>query len=319
MKGKLEEISVSDLIQQLCLEKRTARLILQHQKNLAEIYFKDGNLVHAKMDKQVGEAVIHQVLQWREGIFETQDDKQPPSITITRFWLNLLLEDTFPAATTPVSIATESIPQLSKDNKSGFTPELFLQEISTQLNGYLGSAIVNFKGAILAQHAVRKLYLEEALPYILQFIKILPAITEKSGLGAVEEDLFTTESAYCLLRYLPNNQAFLLVFTDRSARSVGNLLFFSRTIADQIPPFSLETLSAKVTDETKVRCIYQANCPVYQRKIKISDNSYTQIKNQYCLGEFRSCAAFELIQEINGAGLPINMYLSEIQALVRSQ
>jgi len=96
MKGNLEEISVSNLIQQLCLDKRTVRLVLQHQKYQAEIYFKDGNLVHARMDKLVGEEVIHQVLQWREGIFETQIDKQPPSITITRFWFDILLEDTFP-------------------------------------------------------------------------------------------------------------------------------------------------------------------------------------------------------------------------------
>jgi len=193
-----------------------------------------------------------------------------------------------------------------------------LQEISSQLNGYLGSAIVNFNGAILGQHAVRKLPIEELLPHILQFIKILPAITEKNGLGVVEEDIFTAESAYCLLRYLPIHQAFLLVFTDRSARSVGNLLFFSRTIADQIPAFSLETLPTKATDETKVECIYQANCPVYQRKINIKDNFYAQIKNRYCLGEFRSCEAFELIKEIYGSGLKIDMYLREFQALVGS-
>ncbi|MGB9669524.1 MAG: hypothetical protein ACPL0B_03965, partial [Anaerolineales bacterium] len=205
-----------------------------------------------------------------------------------------------------------------KDNQTWSSPELFLQEISTQLNGYLGSAIVDKKGNILAQHAIKKIYLEEALPYILQIIKILPVIIEKSALGQFEEDLFTTESAYCLLRSLPNQQAYLLVFTDRSTRGVGSLLFFSRTIAEQIPTFTAELLSPPTLPQNNVHCLYQTTCPVYQRKIKVTDEIYYQIKNQYCLAEFRACAVFELIQDISRSGLPINMYLSEIQSLVRS-
>lgn len=318
MKGKLDEFSVRDLIQQYCLEKRTARLILQHQKNIAEIYIQDGNIVHAKMEKQAGEVVLHQVLQWQDGNFETQDGKQPPAITINRFWLNLLLEDHIPTPPSTPSSIPDQPPSSAKDNQPGYNPELFLQEIGTQLNGYLGSAIVNQKGIILAQHAIRKLHFEEALPYILQFIKILPVIIEKSVLGQFEEDLFTTDSAYCLVRYLPNHQTFLLVCTDRSARGVGSLLFFSRTIAEQIPAFSTETISPPPAAQNNVRCIFQTTCPVYQRKIKISDGIYQQIKSKYCLTEFRACAVFELIQDINRSGLPINMYLSEIQALVRS-
>jgi hypothetical protein len=318
MKGKLDEFTVRDLIQQYCLEKRTARLILQHQKNVAEVYIKDGDIVHAKMDKQAGEMVIHQVLQWQNGNYETQDGKQPPAITIDRFWLNLLLEDQLPTTSSTPSTNPAQTPSPPKDKQAGFSPDLFLQEIGSQLNGYLGSAIVSQKGVIIAQHITRKLYLEEALPYILQLIKILPVIIEKSALGQFEEDLFTTDSAYCLVRALPNNQAFLLVFTDRSARGVGSLLFFSRTIAEQIPTINLATIAAPASSQSNVRCLYQTTCPVYQRKIKVTDERYQQIKNLYCLAEFRACAVFELIQEINRSGLPINMYYSEIQALVRS-
>ncbi len=314
MKGKLDEISATDLIQQHCLEKRTARLIIRNKKNLAEIYIKDGNLVHAQMDKQMGEGVIRQVLQWNEGVFETQEGKQPPAISITRFWLNLLLDENLPVETPRSSLGNDSIP-VEQRARLDNNPEGFLKGISTQLNGYLGSALISLKGSIIAVHEVRKLYLNEAMPYIMQLIKILPAISEKSGLGVIEEDLFTTESAYGLLRYLPNQEIFLLIITDRSARAVGNLLFFSRTIPDKI----VSIPSSSLTPVEVIECLYRTNCPVYQRKVHISDTLVAQVKNQYCQAQFRSCAVFDLIHDINEAGLPINMYLNEIQGLIQPQ
>ncbi|MGB9521251.1 MAG: DUF4388 domain-containing protein [Anaerolineales bacterium] len=312
MKGKLNEISPSDLIQQFCLEKRTARLMFQYQKNFAEVFIREGNLVHAQLGKQQGESVIRQILKWNDGTFETQEGKQSPNKSINQFWLNILLEENINDNVSASNLLTQNTLHTTEVAREEFTLELFLQEISVQLSGYLGSAVINQKGEILAHHEIRKLYINEALPYITQFVKILPAIIEKSELGQVEEDLFTTENAYCLIRFIPLQQVFLLIIADRSMRGVGNLLFFSRTIADKISELSSTALSPKKI----LTCFYQEFCPVYQRKVQLSDSHWGKIKEQYCQAEFKICPVFELLKDIRDAGLPINMYYREIQALV---
>jgi len=62
MKGNLRDIGLADLIQQNCLDHKTAKLTVKNNQMLAEIYFKDGQVVHAQMNNQVGEPVIYPLL-----------------------------------------------------------------------------------------------------------------------------------------------------------------------------------------------------------------------------------------------------------------
>jgi predicted regulator of Ras-like GTPase activity (Roadblock/LC7/MglB family) len=92
MQGNLLDMSVADLIQHICQSRRTARLTINHQEYEAELFFKDGTLVHARLGGLEGEGVVYQVLAWQEGRFNLEIGLESPLVTIKRGWSGLLLE-----------------------------------------------------------------------------------------------------------------------------------------------------------------------------------------------------------------------------------
>jgi len=92
IRGDLHDMSVSDLIQHYCQEGRTAELILEQGNQKAALYFKDGNIRHARLGHENGEEVVYRLLTWRHGEFVFENGIEPPSVTIHRAWSGLLLE-----------------------------------------------------------------------------------------------------------------------------------------------------------------------------------------------------------------------------------
>lgn len=92
MKGSLQELAVVDLIQHHCLDRNNVCVQLRNGRDRADLFFKNGNLVHATMADEEGEEVVYQVMHWEEGTFEDRADLEAPTISITRGWTGLLLE-----------------------------------------------------------------------------------------------------------------------------------------------------------------------------------------------------------------------------------
>ena len=92
MQGNLQEMAAADLIQHYCQSRKTMLLRIQHASHNADLYFHDGNLVHAIMDHEAGEEAIYRVLTWKEGKFNIKNNVKPPATTIERNWAGLLLE-----------------------------------------------------------------------------------------------------------------------------------------------------------------------------------------------------------------------------------
>ncbi|RME44594.1 MAG: DUF4388 domain-containing protein [Caldilineae bacterium] len=92
MQGNLRDMSVADLIQHTCQERRTARLTIARDGQKAVLYFQDGTLPHAELGSQIGEEVIYEILNWTEGEFLLETGLTPPQTTIQRSWSGLLLE-----------------------------------------------------------------------------------------------------------------------------------------------------------------------------------------------------------------------------------
>jgi len=92
MKGRLEDMAVADLIQHTCQDHKTARVQLKNGRERGELFFKNGNVVHASLDDQTGEQAVYKLMNWEAGTFELFDKVDPPEITITRNWTSLLLE-----------------------------------------------------------------------------------------------------------------------------------------------------------------------------------------------------------------------------------
>jgi len=92
IKGKLRDMTIADLIQHTCQDRKTARLKIQHHNQQATLYFMDGNVVHAALGDLAGEEVVYHILQWENGTFDLETGVKPPATTISHGWASLLME-----------------------------------------------------------------------------------------------------------------------------------------------------------------------------------------------------------------------------------
>jgi hypothetical protein len=92
MQGSLQDMTIADLIQHNCQDRKTAQLIIDHNGQQALLYFNEGAVQHAALGDLQGEEVIYRILDWREGNFVLEIDVTPPAVTISRSWSGLLLE-----------------------------------------------------------------------------------------------------------------------------------------------------------------------------------------------------------------------------------
>src|SRR6202140_4413005 len=70
IQGRLEEMSVTELMQSLEMGQKTCRLSLRHGQERAELYFTAGQCKHAQIGEAQGDAVVYQVINWGNGEFE---------------------------------------------------------------------------------------------------------------------------------------------------------------------------------------------------------------------------------------------------------
>lgn len=92
LQGNLQEMSLANLIRVNCQEMRSARLVLTRADQSGEIYFSDGQVVHATLGEQRGETAVYALLQWDDGTFVLERDVASPEKTISLPWDTLLLE-----------------------------------------------------------------------------------------------------------------------------------------------------------------------------------------------------------------------------------
>lgn len=92
LKGNLREMSLANLIQVNCQEMRSARLGLANGSEKGEVYFSDGQVVHAVEGAQAGAEALFHMLLWEDGPFTLETDVHAPETSIRTPWNDLLLE-----------------------------------------------------------------------------------------------------------------------------------------------------------------------------------------------------------------------------------
>lgn len=92
IQGDLKEMSLANLIQVNCQEMRSARLTLEHAGQRGEVYFSDGQVVHATLGNQTGVETVFAMLAWDGGTFILDRDVAAPAKSITMPWNELLLQ-----------------------------------------------------------------------------------------------------------------------------------------------------------------------------------------------------------------------------------
>jgi YesN/AraC family two-component response regulator len=92
IQGRLEEMSVTELMQSLEMGQKTCRLKLRRNGDQAELYFNAGQCKHAELGGAQGDSVAYQVIGWLDGEFEIEFGATSAKETTTLSTTGLLME-----------------------------------------------------------------------------------------------------------------------------------------------------------------------------------------------------------------------------------
>jgi CheY-like chemotaxis protein len=92
VRGTLAQMSVVDLLQTLDIGRKTCSLVLTHDGLRCEMLFHDGQLVHAALGAETGEAAVYKVVFWSEGSFQIDFEYRECPRTITHSTQSVLME-----------------------------------------------------------------------------------------------------------------------------------------------------------------------------------------------------------------------------------
>jgi FixJ family two-component response regulator len=92
LSGKLSVGEAADIIQFLCLGRRTAELRITSGEAAGSVIVDEGKLVHASWGDKVGEPAICEILAVNGGVFRTRARPSGPEPTIFRDWQHVLID-----------------------------------------------------------------------------------------------------------------------------------------------------------------------------------------------------------------------------------
>ena len=92
IQGRLEEMSILDLMQSLEMGQKSCQLTVRRGDETAELFFAAGQCADARLGATEGEDAVYQVVRWPEGSFEIDFNGSPSRSTISRSTTGLLME-----------------------------------------------------------------------------------------------------------------------------------------------------------------------------------------------------------------------------------
>jgi hypothetical protein len=92
IQGRLEEMSIMDLMQSLEMGQKSCQLTIRRGDEVGELFFASGQCKDARMGDLEGEAAVFQSVKWPDGQFEIDFNQTATRETITRTTTGLLME-----------------------------------------------------------------------------------------------------------------------------------------------------------------------------------------------------------------------------------
>lgn len=94
IQGRLEEMSMTDLLQSLEMGQKSCRLLVHKGNEQCELYFTNGQCRDAKMGNTQGDDAVYKVILWSDGDFEIDFNASNGSdrTTTTKTTTGLLME-----------------------------------------------------------------------------------------------------------------------------------------------------------------------------------------------------------------------------------
>lgn len=92
IQGRLEEMSIMDLMQSLEMGQKSCQLSIRHGEETGELFFASGQCKDARLGSLEGEAAVFQAVRWLDGQFEIDFNRTATRDTISRTTTGLLME-----------------------------------------------------------------------------------------------------------------------------------------------------------------------------------------------------------------------------------
>jgi len=92
IQGRLEEMSILDLMQSLEMGQKSCQLTIRRGEEACELFFSSGQCADARLGGIDGEEAVFQVVRWAAGDFEIDFNINPVRTTISRSTTGLLME-----------------------------------------------------------------------------------------------------------------------------------------------------------------------------------------------------------------------------------
>ena len=168
--GNLKDLKLPNLIQLNCMEKNKAKLSIESRNLKGEIYFDNGQILHAKANNEEGEKAVFALLQLKEGLFRVENGIDAEEQTVFNNWSNLLLDS--------LRVIDEE-----KDTEKGQIEDKLKTLLA--MKGISDAEILDKKGRIIASSVpVSK---REGYSYLLSFsYKEADFLAETLGMGALK-------------------------------------------------------------------------------------------------------------------------------------
>ncbi len=236
MQGTLRDMAVLDLIQHNCVEQKIARLTLKHADQTATIFFHGGNITHAICAGEQGEEAIYQIIAWEDGDFLLEMGITSPQKTITHNWSAILLEGA--RRLDEQAIDPELLFDQSTERRLDTVAQRIedvLKEMSSEITGYMASAVVGMDALNIAMYSQEKMDIESVSAQMTLLMKLVDtSVTKIDGSAVLEDNLLTARNVYVLMRYLPGKKYYLEIMVDRKTAILGNLRLVSKIYAERV-------------------------------------------------------------------------------------
>jgi CheY-like chemotaxis protein len=92
IQGRLEEMSILDLMQSLEMGQKSCQLTIRRGDETAELFFAAGQCADARLGVVEGEEAVYQAVRWPDGEFEIDFNQAPTRTIISRTTTGLLME-----------------------------------------------------------------------------------------------------------------------------------------------------------------------------------------------------------------------------------
>ncbi|HEX9761214.1 MAG TPA: DUF4388 domain-containing protein, partial [Candidatus Acidoferrales bacterium] len=92
IQGRLEEMTIMDLLQSLEMGQKTCRLTIRHDSEVCEMFFSSGQCKHALSGSVEGDDAVYKAISWTAGDFEIDFNASSDRATTTRSTTGLLME-----------------------------------------------------------------------------------------------------------------------------------------------------------------------------------------------------------------------------------